>query len=454
MRQRRLTETMLVVATVAFTVVLSEMFQTRLTVGGGFGWDGVDYAKLAEEARAGAAFHANAPFCFRLLVPLMVGEIFGATLNGFLVINTIASAAACFLLLLWLRRHVDNWLVRAGLVAVYATSWMGPLRFDFWAPATSVDGAFLAFLLGAMLCVPQKRSWRDWPSPGQSPIKIIGSTMTVNAKLDEPSRVGFHHVATSAQIETPFPLTRIILLTSVMFLGTICRESMLLVPAILLPAALLDRDRPRVIQAAVAGGAGALGLAITHQIVHPDNHFGPAGMALWWAYNKPVPVWLHGAFIAYGPLIALVLARPCASVAYLRDHKELAIWLGYSAGLAWIGGSDTERFFFWSFPVVLVLAGRALLALDLRHAWLPCAVTALAQAISDRLFWSTPDWRHIESGPHAWPLLTPIRAIDSALLSSNSPDWKMAALSLAQYVALCAVLTWWLRRSAPRMVAP
>ena len=125
----------------------------------------------------------------------------------------------------------------------------------------------------------------------------------------------------------------------------------------------------------------------------------------------------------------------------------MSVFLAGMALLAWIGGSDTERFLYWATPIVFVLIGRAFEGhVEVFRAPALLALLAVSQAISQRIFWTTPDFG---PGPHLIPVLTSLsgEVAYKDLVSFHGERW-IKAVSLAEYLALAMVLLLWLRHRA------
>lgn len=110
-------------------------------------------------------------------------------------------------------------------------------------------------------------------------------------------------------------------------------------------------------------------------------------------FAKKPWTYLHGILLAFGPVWALIILDWKHCLDFLKDRQYQAIYLVGLAGLAWAGGTDTERIFFWAAPVIYGLLGRAVERLwpRLLAAFWPGALLAVSQAISQRLFWTLPD---------------------------------------------------------------
>jgi hypothetical protein len=115
-----------------------------------------------------------------------------------------------------------------------------------------------------------------------------------------------------------------------------------------------------------------------------------AAVAQW--IHKPLSSYVLAWLASFGPVVAIALFDWRGGLAYLRDHQPVGLLLAICAVLAFVGGSDTERFVFWSAPVILLLVGRGVEHHEriLSNRYLLSAIV-IAQAIVARVFWPIPD---------------------------------------------------------------
>lgn len=272
----------------------------------------------------------------------------------FLLINIVASAAGMLLLLLYLRRFIDSAVVRIGLVIAWAAMWHSPVRWVYFYPA-NVDALSMASLLAGLLII---EAWRDRS-----------------------------------------PLVASLLLAPVVFVGTLIKETIVLVPIAFgiaqVAAAARDRRVDRLVASAVPVVAMAMALLFVRSILVPDP-----GPQKWIEIdyilrNKPLWTWGLGWFFTFGPpVIALIVAGYREVWAFLLARPDIAGYLAACAVLGYVAGtgSDTERLLALGTPAVYVLAGQAIMARRsvLRRMPLMLALLLVVQIASSRLFWPIP----------------------------------------------------------------
>lgn len=369
---------------VGIVVTLSLLFQKPFTYNGGLGWDGSYYTQLTAQCGR-SAMTANEPFVYRIGAPCLAALLPLPPKTALWAVNIASSILLIVLLELWLRQHLSARVV-PFLIAAFALHWVAPLRQVWWYP-TYIDPLALCAIVAALLLR--------------------------------------NHVA---------------LFAVVCFAGTLVRETTIVVPlALLAGAAVGDRRGGTSLIPGAAGViacAAAIGLA--RLLVTPATDYWMADAALYWAYEKALPSFVLALFIAFGPALVLLAVRPAAVKRYLLEFPEYAALLIIVLGLAWIGGSDTERFLLWGSPIVLVLVGRAAAEIDWKRFKGTAAVLLLTVAINGRWFLQTPDY--VENAPRPWPVLTPWTAQSSAFLYSQHPDRVYNTMVLGEYLVLVGVL--------------
>ena len=372
----------------------------------GKGWDGIEYYAMAEQIGSGLPLEARAPQVYRPGVPLLVALLPGDDIIlKFGLVNLFAAGVSVGLLVVWLRMFVRARWVRAVLVVLFVTQWHGWARYVFFHPV-HVDPWFVACLLGGLIVV--HRLGRE-----RTDAALIGA------------------------------------LSAITFAGVLFREA-----AMVLPAALLTRDvlSPRARRAMVdfvplAAGVAAMALVRWPGgpfAAHQSHPYDFVDVAVMWLYEKPFPTYVHAWFIAFGPVLVLAIYFARDALRLVGRNPYMGTVLGAFAVAGWVGGTDTERLLYWSFPVVYAALGVVIE----RHVGLLAsvplaAVLVAAQAVAQRLFWTLPDYPN--NYPRAPMLLTPLGSRFPHLdLYSWHPPREVSGVSLAQYLALALVLAGWL----------
>lgn len=365
-----------------FVVVagLSLGFQKPLTYHDGQGWDGVSYFQLARQLAHHQHPSAIGPFAYRLGTPWLVALLFPQQLLlGFKVVNLAACVLSTLFLALWLRRWVQTPWIRLALVLAFLTQWHAPLRF------TAHYAAYTDPWLFVFLYPLNPPALRSFLTPSTLPCGKGG--------------LGW-------------------VLAGWVLVGALFREAVVVVP---LAAFLASRGR-----AWLPLLAGLAGIALTHTLAQQTDDYSFVRTVGQWAYNKPLPVYVHGLFIAFGPALILPVYFWRTAAAWLNENPIQAWTLGIFLLLGWVGGSDTERIVYWAMPVVYALFGVILETHALPKSFL-LALAAL-QLLSHRVFMTLPDF------PGPYPELWSYQASRSTQV-----------LGLATHLAAVLGLWGWLR---------
>lgn len=331
-------------------VVLAAMWARQIQVFQVFRyWDADHYFLMTQQLAAGETVTAAAPYAYRQLAPWIVAQCCdGDIQRGFLLLNLAAGASLSVLLALWLRGFVRSAGIRLLIVAAFALQWHAPLRFAFYYPVY-IDPLFQVFLLAAL---------------------IVGERLTAQS----PAIAGAAYVVLVAA-------------------GTYAREVMLVVPMCALAGAMVSRrGLPSLTWPAAALAAGMAAFLAAHLNTDPAGGYRFLDAVALHLTNKPVESLALVWFIAFGPLLAVVLFDWRATLAFLSRRLDLALMPLAFVVLSYIGGHDTERYLFWAMPVVYLLIAQSLE----RHRALVSApliagLLIVSQTLSQRVFWPVPD---------------------------------------------------------------
>jgi hypothetical protein len=202
--------------------------------------------------------------------------------------------------------------------------------------------------------------------------------------------------------QTRFSRARLAGLCAVCVMGSLVRETMLLVALASVFASNPIRHmirshtppwelfRLRTLAPILAAIAT---IALTHSLVQTEGTRTFGGAALQWI-RKPPTSYVLSWFMCFGPVLALPIYAWRPTLRFLAEHEYLAAFILSTAALAYFGGADTERFVFWSFPVTYLMIAMAFERnLDAVRSLRFAVAMAASQAISSRVFWSIPDPR-------------------------------------------------------------
>jgi hypothetical protein len=131
--------------------------------------------------------------------------------------------------------------------------------------------------------------------------------------------------------------------------------------------------------------AGVMTLAIIRAwvAVEPSPYSFASNVLYWMRWKTPAQLILS-PLLVFGPLIVLPVWFWSGTLHRLRGRLDLLIYLLSFGVLAWIGGSDTERFLVFASPVVWWLIASALDQGRTGRAWFWLAV--VTEMLSFRVF--------------------------------------------------------------------
>gem|GEM_PF-5400160 len=340
------------------TCILFSFFQHKITYSNGEGsYDGVAYAKIVKDLRAGVPPQAELPFLYRLAVPYVVAKLpVTDIVNAFFVVNLIGSIVSFFLFIYWISLFIRTPWVRVTAGLLFILSFHSDLRMAFYHPV-EVDQWMTVFLLLGLI---------------------------VMARGNATSRQGM------------------LFMSGVAFFGSLVRESTMMLPVAYLFLTLRvrihpDEDRPWQLQlpppaAFIPLFASAAAVALTHYAVPAQPSFFTA-TAFNWLYQKPLPDYIYGVLIAFGFIPLLFILFPRLLRQEMRKHPEHLAIAVMVILLAYFGGFATYRIVYWMIPVILLWTA-ALLERIPRAAMNTALLTTLAlfHIYSQRVFIPLPDY--------------------------------------------------------------
>ena len=405
--------------------VAGALFQKQITYNGGKAWEGEFYYDMAEQCtRENRRLASEAPYIYRVGTPFLASRLHRGLFPDdlflcFKIVNATANALTLVLLIGWLRRFVGDWRIRVALSLMFLLQWDTPTRWLYFFPAHT-DPWMWVFQLAGLLAVER---YREQPCPG-----------------------------------------RMLLVAALGAVGVAFREVVLVVPAAFLfvrnPVRGLAargwvaawRDVPRnAWRDALPFAVGVAALLAVRAVVRQVGDYSFAVTAAHFLYDKPWLVYLQSVFLAFGPVVWFPILYWRQARAFLAGRQYLAAYLAAFALLGFIGGTDTERLLYWAMPVVYVLVGRTLEEQRtdlLRPWWLPAGFVATQLVSSRAVFWPIPD--HPSPYPNVLPVFTPFgRKIPFMELFSYYQSHSVQLASLAAYLAVGALLAWWLARKRP-----
>lgn len=431
----------------------SALRQKQNTLNGGTAWE-TPYYKLAQQFILHQPREGEAPYVFRLGTPWLVSLIskhdsmravraahlvgFATTtvtvgphlyavgrpwlisfvsppdlFRGFRIVNVTGSAVATLLLVLWLRGYVSDWRIRVVLVTLFLIQWDAPPRLVYHSPV-HVDAWLFVFVLAGLLAL---RRYVAQPSAGELAV-----------------------------------------LSALAIAGAYFREATLFVPLSVMAAhRLLVKENGRwqwrmpPWSACVPFLFGFIAFLSTRHFAHQTDAYSFWQTIYRFLYDKPVLTYIHAWFLAFGPVLFILLFDWKNARDFLLREQWLALFLVAGMGFGFVGGTDTERLQYWSMPCVYVLLGRAIERLrPILASGALIAFFAIGQILSSRILWTTPDYP--TDFPHTFPLLqqfgSNVQLLDLFSFHGYRPK---ESLSLVEYLIFGAIALYWMSRRARRL---
>lgn len=346
-------------------------------------WDAVSYVNMASDIANGDALSELAPFVYRVGFPALAAFLQPTDpVGAMFLISLVAGPIAVFLMWLWLTKFTMLPGVRLGLVLAFALQFHGPIRFGIFYP-TLTYSLFWVFLLAGLILL---RSASERPRPTM--LLSVGSLFIV-------------------------------------FLGTLVRETMMIVPVVMLVMLLSSMNTFRrslrsgyLVLVLLSVVVSAVAIFLMRVVATQTNDYEFLSIAVYWVSSKSVLELSAGLFLTFGPMLAVLAAGTRETLCFWRSNPEIWALIAVTTVLAVVGGTNTEIFWYWSAPAVLATVGVVLT--EKRQVLLrPLMIVALvlAQLVAQRVFWSLP--LEIESPELPKVLLSPMGDATYLQLWSN-----------------------------------
>ena len=312
----------------------SALRQKQNTLNGGTAWE-TPYYKLAQQFILHQPREGEAPYAFRLGTPWLVSLVsrhdsmravraahlvgFATTtatvgphlyavggpwltsfvsppdlFRGFRIVNITGSAIATLLLVLWLRGYVGDWRIRVILVTLFLIQWDAPPRLVYHSPV-HVDAWLFVFVLAGLLVL---RRYIAEPSAGALAV-----------------------------------------LSAVAVVGAYFRDATLFVPLSLIavhrPFVKADgrwQVRLPPWPACVPFLLGFLAFLSTRHFAHQTDAYSFWQTIYRFLYDKPVLTYIHAWFLAFGPVLFILLFDWKNARDFLLQEQWLALFLAAGMG--------------------------------------------------------------------------------------------------------------------------
>lgn len=362
-------------------------------------WDSLHYVEVAHDMMRGEQPSAAAPFVYRLGLPFLAAFIFPSDIaRGMSRIALVSAVMTPTLMMIWLKMFSLKRTVRFALVAVFASSLFGPVRFGLFYPTLTYP-MFWVFLLTGLILIRRV---------------LLGGRGKYNAFA----------------------------LIGVIVLGTFVRETMVIVPLTLVIAGgvsrqSINKSRP-VVMGALGLIVGVLVIAVIHVSVMPTGSYAFTDAAMYWLANKSILQVGSAVFLTFGPMLAVIGALPSVAIRFWRDNPELPILTVICLCLAVIGGTNTEVFLYWAAPCILATVGHVMsVGMASRFKALVAVLLLCFQMIAQRSHISFPTLTESARLPEVF--LSPLGGASYLQLWSQFAQTEILQRVFVTNLLLCAI---------------
>lgn len=324
-----------------------------------YGFDGAIYFAMTEQLIANQTVTHVAPLVSRIGIPWLVAQLFTTDpLFGWQLITTASSVVCTIMLYAISREIITHPLIRIITVTLFMTHWLAPVRYSWFHPVT-LDAPLTALMLVAVWTSMQyAKSWQPrW-------LILFALNLLIGVTVREVPLlfIGFLGLAESQLIRHPM-------------------------------TALASRAvrRRLLAYACLAIAAVSIYWSIQQSVVPTNNH-----SALTQAYRQLMyPPTYHSVLLAWfntsGLLIVWLLVGYKHMGQFALKYKQIAFISMAVFALAFISGTDKDRFLMWMHPFVLLMAAYTFEKnfTLFNTAW--GTIIVYVQLIIGRAFWVTPD---------------------------------------------------------------
>jgi hypothetical protein len=307
----------------ALLILSGFLFQGRISIGNGLGWDGVVYANMAEHPRQIPEAPMSSPYRLRVMLPLLVHYAgpFTTVADNFWLFNLIFSTLYSIgvYVLAGLAFPASHSISRMFMWFILNAGEQGPIRTTFFYPALTDTLANLLLLVLLAVVLLAKR-------------RLLSAIVIAIIFL-----VG---VLTRESFGVNLGLLVLVSLIEIRRDGTRFRV-------------LLHLSSPRWLRVA----AGIVGTALAVLYIHYGWHmqFTTGQMNILTFFEGHTVSRVTAALsMVYGPFILLYLAAR-KDVKIDTSMYPVAIFFACSLALALVGGTNTERYLFWNSITLAIL---------------------------------------------------------------------------------------------------
>lgn len=386
--------------------------QERIQQNDGRAVDGQWYYQVAEQIAAGEDIASKGPFVYRVGTPYLASQLSPDNLlQGFLYANLIANVLTTLFIYLFFRQFLKA-RTSILLMLLLFTHWASTIRF-VWYNHVYTDPWTVTFISAGLLVLALMHK------------KVLNTGGYVLLALLSAIGVYFREIILLV------PLSAALLHNPIQYFWPMKKAVM-----------TFEWGNVRFLYWIPMLVVSVLSFLSLKLLVENTTGYSFLTAILRWFYDKSIAEYLLGWSIVYGAVFALLVWFWKDVWNFFKEHQYLLGAFSIIAVLAFVGGSDNERFAFWAAPIVYVLFGVIVEKYwsTLKIPYILACILAI-QAYCHRLFWSIPQVRELsEKGAGLSTLLGPIGIENSLNLTSHHGHPEVQVAAMLQYIIAFAVL--------------
>jgi hypothetical protein len=308
----------------ALISIISSTSQNRIEKANGLGYDGIHYHKLAEQILQGETISSVKPFCYRVGTPFLSSLLPFETITNFFITNQIATILSCFLLFFWFSFFIKNKQVNLILTLYLMSSWIFYIRFNHFYPVSCDPMAFLFIVVFLILLEYIKKDFSVMK------LSLFGLITFLSVFFRE-----FLLIFSFGLLFLNNPLNKNYLIY--LNIGSIRKELKIFIAIFLM---------------------AILGIYISHTLVEPiPSGYSFSGALYRWLHEKSIVMYFTSAGNSIGIWFLIPLFFFNRTRFFLNQNQHLLVILVIGLIISYITGGETERFFIWFSPIILLCIG-------------------------------------------------------------------------------------------------
>lgn len=392
-------------------------------------FDFAKYSRVYNQIRQDSAISSYAPFVYRLGTPYLAAKISPKISNGenykliaftaFQNVNLAFLIATAFLLIIFLRLYHIDFKFRILFYFLFCFNWQSGLRAISYT-SFDCDASGMFFIMLSLILL-------KYFSKSESNLKYVlfSIVSSISIFFREVSILPF--VAYSLSLFwIEYQSNKEINNGKAYF--KIIKECF---------------SNPKILKSFIPILFAFASMIFIMKSVNKENTYQFQNAALGNLYNFSILKLVHSWIITFGPIIFLLILFWKNTLKYLKSNLFILVLFSLFVLMSIVGGSDTERIAWWSFPIIFILIYQVLSTNDFicfvkakKYSFPILSIILIVQIISMRIFFSFPKFEYLENGKSLM-FFTPInknfRVLD---LYNNHGNPKVILAGFIEYLLL------------------